>query len=64
MARIFLTSDEAIAWGLKKPKAFDTLKMREKILIRVLAGTIVLLVALLASIGGPQLAAILAATGG
>lgn len=64
MARIFLTEDEAIDWGLKRPKRFNTRKMPEKILVRVLAGIIVLMSTLLLSIGGPQLMAIVLAGGG
>ena len=64
MARIFLTEEEAEDWGLKKKQVFNVRKMPEKILIRVLAGFIVLILGFTVSFNGPHLAALIASISG
>lgn len=53
MARIFLTEDEAIEWGLKRKKIINPRKMPEKILVRVLSGLTLLLLGAIVTL--PQL---------
>ena len=64
MAKIFLTKDEGEAWGLVPKKMFDMSKMREKILIRVLAGVIVFLLVLIIGLSGPTISGTLTAITG
>lgn len=64
MAKIFLTKDEGEVWGLVPKKMFDMSKMREKILIRVLAGVIVFLLVLIIGLSGPTISGTLTAITG
>jgi hypothetical protein len=45
MSRIFLTEKEAQDWGLL-PKKFDTHSFKQKVVIRVVAGVIILAITL------------------
>lgn len=53
MAKIFLSEDEAVAWGLASPpkkRIFNHRKMINNVTIRVIAGVIVLVLALALSV--------------
>lgn len=53
MAKIFLSEDEAVAWGLVEPpkkRIFNPRKMVNNVTIRVIAGVIVLVLALALSV--------------
>ncbi len=57
MARIFLTEKEAEDWGLI-PKKSSKKAFRQKVLIRVVAGALVLALAGLVSMAGPGMLAL------
>ncbi len=58
MARIFLTEEEAHAWGLTPKKWWDT-PTKQKVLIRVVSGIMVVMVVTAFGFAGPGIVAIL-----
>lgn len=57
MARIFLTEKEAEDWGLI-PRKSDKKAFRQKVMIRVVAGILVLALAGMISMAGPGVVAL------
>lgn len=58
MARIFLTEAEAQAWGLLPKKWWDASTIKQKVLIRVVAGLVVVAVITALGFAGPGIASI------
>lgn len=59
MARIFLTETEAQAWGLLPKKWWDTPVIKQKVLIRVVSGLMVVAVVTALGFAGPGIATLL-----
>lgn len=59
MARIFLTEAEAQEWGLVPKKWWNTPAVKQKVLIRVVSGLVVVAILTALGLAGPSIALLL-----